>query len=118
MALAGEVVVVTGGARGIGRAIVHRSRADGARVAALDITAPDPTETLDTADLHLECDVTDEHAVAAAIDDALQAAMDMGVDQIDYSEFEITALEQGPTDKGGIGAQLSFGVNIAATLYR
>jgi NAD(P)-dependent dehydrogenase (short-subunit alcohol dehydrogenase family) len=68
MALAGEVVVVTGGSRGIGRAIVHRSRADGARVAALDLTAPDPTETLDTADLHLECDVTDEHAVAAAIE--------------------------------------------------
>jgi flavin-binding protein dodecin len=58
------------------------------------------------------------YGIAAAIDDALQAAMDMGVDQIEWAEFEITAMDQGPTEKAGIATQLTFGVNIAATLFR
>ena len=36
-ALAGQVVLVTRGGRGIGRAIVERLTADGAKVAALDM---------------------------------------------------------------------------------
>jgi hypothetical protein len=58
------------------------------------------------------------YEIAEQIDDALQAAMDMGVDQIDWSEFQVMTLEQGPTDQAGIAAQLTFGVNIAATLFR
>lgn len=56
--LADKVAVVTGGASGIGAAVVPRFREEGATVAVLDVA--------DTADL--VCDVTDEAAVAAAFD--------------------------------------------------
>lgn len=65
--LDGRVAVVTGGSCGIGRAIVHRLRQDGARVASLDVVDPDPADALDAADLDLRCDVTDETAVEAAV---------------------------------------------------
>lgn len=56
--LEGKVAVVTGGASGIGEAIVGRFRAEGATVAVVDLAeAADHT-----------CDVTDPAAVAAAFD--------------------------------------------------
>ncbi|WP_436793873.1 SDR family NAD(P)-dependent oxidoreductase [Actinospongicola halichondriae] len=53
--LAGKICVVTGGASGIGEAVVERFRAEGATVAVVDLAA--------TAD-H-PCDVTDPTAVAS-----------------------------------------------------
>ena len=57
--LDGRVAVVTGGASGIGAAIVERFREEGATVAVVDLA--------DTAD-HA-CDVTDPAAVSAAFDE-------------------------------------------------
>ncbi|MCJ1698334.1 SDR family oxidoreductase [Rathayibacter festucae] len=62
--LTGLVVVVTGGGRGIGRAIVDRFSAEGARVAALDLAFPSPSSDAQ----QLVCDVTDPASVRAAID--------------------------------------------------
>jgi len=56
--LEGRVAVVTGGARGIGQRIAEVLAANGARVAALDLQAPE-----DDGILGIECDVSDEAAV-------------------------------------------------------
>jgi len=72
--LDGRVVVVTGGASGIGRATAHRLAADGAHVAIFDINLEGAQEVAaDLVKQHghkrsiaLHCDVTDERAVADA----------------------------------------------------
>ena len=65
MKLTDRVAVVTGASRGIGRAIVRRLVADGARVAALDTNLADARES--GAALAIECNVADSKSVAAAI---------------------------------------------------
>ncbi|MCG2798577.1 MAG: SDR family NAD(P)-dependent oxidoreductase, partial [Cellulomonas sp.] len=56
-------VLVTGAAGGIGAAVVARLVAEGARVAALDLAAPD----LPGVAYAGAVDVTDEDSVAAAV---------------------------------------------------
>jgi NAD(P)-dependent dehydrogenase (short-subunit alcohol dehydrogenase family) len=46
--LQGRVAVVTGGSRGLGRAIVDRFTAEGARVAVWDLSAPEPVDITDS----------------------------------------------------------------------
>lgn len=59
-----RVVVITGGARGIGRGIADRLVGEGAKVAVLDLVFPDG-EPGDRASI--TCDVTDPDSVATAI---------------------------------------------------
>lgn len=69
--LAGEVVVVTGGARGIGRAIVEVALREGARVVAADVDGESGDRLLaDLDDTRLwfrRVDITDADAVAALV---------------------------------------------------
>ncbi len=58
--LNGKVAVVTGGASGIGAAITAAFRAEGARVAVLDLKDDD-----------VRCDVTDEDSVRRAVGQVL-----------------------------------------------
>jgi 3-oxoacyl-[acyl-carrier protein] reductase len=71
MNLDGKVAVVTGGGAGIGRSIVRRLAAEGARVAALDIrleTAEKSIELAGGEGLAVVCDVSDSASVDAAIE--------------------------------------------------
>jgi len=67
--LDGRVAVVTGGGAGIGEAICHRLAAEGARIAALDISLPAAQRTIKAIGdgLAAELDVSDSAAVDAAI---------------------------------------------------
>lgn len=58
-----RIAVVTGGANGIGAAIVERLRADGLRVASFDLAVRSPREGV----LDLEADISDRAAVAEAL---------------------------------------------------
>jgi NAD(P)-dependent dehydrogenase (short-subunit alcohol dehydrogenase family) len=66
--LAGKRALVTGAASGIGRAMVERFAAEGARVAGIDRTAFEAPEVL-----ALKADITDEAAVAGAFAAATDA---------------------------------------------
>jgi len=84
--LSGAGVIVTGGASGIGAAVVDIARREGARVAVLDVQDPPASDVV-----ALRCDVTDEEQVVAAV----QAAHD------ELEGIDVAVLSAGV---GGFGA--------------
>ena len=68
MADSRRVVIVTGGARGIGLAIARAFRDEGAAVTSLDI---EPAEGGDPHIEHVRCDVSDSAAVDSAVQDVV-----------------------------------------------
>jgi NAD(P)-dependent dehydrogenase (short-subunit alcohol dehydrogenase family) len=64
--VAGKVVLITGGARGIGQVLTQRFHAEGSRVVALDVDSTDePAPGRDY--LSLRCDVRDHGSVQRAV---------------------------------------------------
>lgn len=75
-------VVVTGGAKGIGRGIVERFIADGAHVVVADVdisAARDLVETLGDSAMAVETDVRDEQQLRLAIDFVVKRAGQLDV---------------------------------------
>lgn len=76
--LAGRVAIVTGGARGIGRAIVERLVADGARVAFTYNSSPDAATEMvgqlgEDRVQAIQCDVTDAEQINALVEKVISA---------------------------------------------
>ena len=65
--LEGKIALVTGAASGIGAACVAALAARGAVVLALDISFPAADAAMDGAALALQCDITDDGAIASAL---------------------------------------------------
>ncbi|MFL6197195.1 MAG: SDR family NAD(P)-dependent oxidoreductase, partial [Thermoanaerobaculia bacterium] len=65
--MAEKVVIVTGGAAGIGRATARRFAQDGYRVAVWDVKAPDTSEGV-----FQSVDVTNAAAVEAAVAEVME----------------------------------------------
>jgi len=73
--LDGEVVVVTGGGSGIGRAAAHGFASAGAKVVVIDVDgcrANAVADEIGDAAFALQADVSEEESIEAAIDKALQ----------------------------------------------
>ncbi len=104
--LAGRSLVVTGGGRGIGAAVVERLLDEGARVASLDIRAAGPgapSRPHDPARLvHLEVDVLDADGMDRAAGEVAEAFG--GVDGVVcnaaiYAGLELKRFEQIPVEE-------------------
>ena len=86
MKLEGQAAIVTGGGQGIGRAVVERLAAEGARVAVLDMNPDNAKEVIEGLDkpanhLALQTNVADSASVIASIRQARETfgRLDMAV---------------------------------------
>lgn len=101
----GKVVLVTGAAGGIGRSVVEKFRAEGARVAVADRDT-----SAVAADAHLDGNLL-EHAYA----DGLPAAVVAALGQLDIVVNNAGVITRGPvTDTSDADWDLSVGVNVEA----
>ncbi len=75
LGLEGRVIIVTGGASGIGRSVAEELLADGAKVAVCDVNpqAPDFGEARDGQILYLTADVTSRESVEKMVSGVLDA---------------------------------------------
>jgi NAD(P)-dependent dehydrogenase (short-subunit alcohol dehydrogenase family) len=113
--VAGAVIVVTGGASGIGRALARRFAAEGARaVVVADRNAEGAAavaEELPVETLAIGLDVTDENAVVAALDQI----------EAQFGPIDIYCSNAGVGGAAGLGTnaqwELAYQVHVMAHVY-
>lgn len=94
--LTGRVALVTGSAKGIGRAIADRFAAEGASVVYSDVQAPTEAAN-DPRHMALKLDVTDEDDVQRAINSliARNSKLDICVDNAGIGTAQVLAVDGG-----------------------
>lgn len=118
--LTGRRIVVTGGARGIGRAIVERVLTEGANVAVvdtsqseLDLASTDLVNRHPSLTVHtVVCDVTDDSRLAIAVDRAAESLG--GLDGLVNNAGVLR--EEALVDVSNEAWQLTLAVNLTAPL--
>lgn len=109
----GKKVLVTGGASGIGAALIHAFAAAGAKTCCIDLSQP--KEATARPDLYVSCDVSDEAALNRAI---AQAEIGLGGADIFVSNAGVLSEEE---TEDGLGTDrdwaLCWSVNVMAHVY-
>lgn len=112
--LSGKTALITGGARGIGRAICEAYAKAGAKVAVADLLAKDAQETAaDIGGMGLEMDVTDISSIQAGV-----AAVDSQLGGIDILVNNAGIFNMASVDKITVeDYRRQYDVNVGGTIF-
>lgn len=112
--LEGELALVTGAGKGMGRAIARRLAVDGARVAVNDRVHDERVDAVvaETGGLAAACDVSDPEAVAATVEELERAAGPVGILVANHALMDMGPFVE--QDEAGFWAQVD--TNLSGTL--
>ncbi len=116
LVLEGKVAVVTGGARGIGRAICERYVAEGARVAVADVRmteARSTAETLGAPAFAVELDVTRQDSIDRMVETVVARAGGIDILVNNAGVFDMAPLLEVTSES----YERVFAVNVKGTLF-
>jgi NAD(P)-dependent dehydrogenase (short-subunit alcohol dehydrogenase family) len=117
MELNNRVVVITGGAQGIGLALARRFAAEGARVVVADLEADRAaTVAAEIGGMGMRCDVTSQEQIQTLVDATIArfGRVDLFCSNAGVLIHDADNLAHGPDD---MGWALSWNINVMAHVY-